>query len=530
MTLFSAVCSAVQYAHQHLVIHRDLKPTNILVTADGTVKLLDFGIAKLLRTEAEGTTLYLTHTSIHLMTPEYASPEQARHETITTATDVYSLGVVLYELLTGHRPYHMKSRVLHEVIRIICEEEPTRPSMVISETDQLRQDHLSGHLRITPEMVSSVREGNPIRLRRRLVGDLDNILLLALRKQPTERYSSVEQFADDIRRHLEGLPVMAQQSTLWYRSLKFVHRHRGGVATAAAVFLLLVCGIGVTLWQAEVAQIQRQQAEMRARQLRSLAITMLTQIDDAVKRLPGNAPVRGLIIAESSKALKALAEKTDQPFGLAHYLTSRDIDERRGPQVPNGWFAAGFAPDLYEISVDRSVFHGGGASGYIAALHSEPGDWATLMQRIRADNYRGHRVRFSGFIKSEAASAAHLWMRVDAIGGIRAFDGMQYRPIIGTTEWQKYVVVLDVPMDSDVIFFGLLFVGPRGKAWMDDLELEIVSNDVPTTERVHIVPDETLKAPSHATNLGFEMGYRARARAAHSGGEGILWPKSIADQ
>ncbi len=224
LMLFENVCAAVQYAHQNLIVHRDLKPSNILVTENGTVKLLDFGIAKILRTHEEDT-VYLTHTGIHVMTPEYASPEQIKGEAITTATDVYALGVVLYELLTGHRPYRIKSRLLHEVARIICEEEPTRPSTVISQVEEV-EDTGKTRITITPEGVSQVREGKPNRLKRRLSGDLDAIVLMALRKEPHKRYSSVEQFRDDIERHMAGRPLLAQRGALLYQATKFIRRNR----------------------------------------------------------------------------------------------------------------------------------------------------------------------------------------------------------------------------------------------------------------------------------------------------------------
>ena len=236
LRLFEGVCSAVQHAHRSLVVHRDLKPGNILVTEEGIPKLLDFGIAKLLNPGVAGGG---SHETVVAMTPDYASPEQVRGRAITTATDVYSLGVILYELLTGQRPYRVKSSEHVEVLKAVCEAEPERPSTAVGRTSERHQPD-GTTITTTPEETGRLRHETPQRLRKRLRGDLDAVVLAALQKDPLHRYASVEALARDIQRYLDGKPITARRTSTVYRFRKLAGRHKLGVAAAAAILGLLV--------------------------------------------------------------------------------------------------------------------------------------------------------------------------------------------------------------------------------------------------------------------------------------------------
>jgi non-specific serine/threonine protein kinase/serine/threonine-protein kinase len=278
LEMFRAVCEAVQYAHQNLVIHRDLKPGNILVDANGTPKLLDFGIAKLL-SEGDGDEAPPTQTLAPMMTPEYASPEQVRGEAVTTASDVYSLGVLLYELLTGTRPYAVRTESLEEIVRAVCTVEPPPPS------------------------VSTSARGAELR------GDLDTIILKALRKEPLRRYVSAHELSEDVRRYLEGLPVLARNDTVRYRLGKFVGRHRIGVGAAALVVASLVGGMVMTVRQARIAEANRIRAERRFNEVRGLANFVLFEMHDAIAPLPGSTPARKQLAAKGLEYLDGLASE-----------------------------------------------------------------------------------------------------------------------------------------------------------------------------------------------------------------------------
>jgi serine/threonine protein kinase/tetratricopeptide (TPR) repeat protein len=301
LKLFLTVCSAVQYAHQNFVVHRDIKPQNILVTPEGSVRLLDFGIAKLLDPEAEGPSE--TISVVQMMTPEYASPEQLHNKPVTTASDTYSLGVLLYVMLTGHKPFVFMTRSVQDICDVIRDNEPRRPSEVVA----IEETTTSGRV-VTAEGVAAARATRPDKLIHKLSGDLDTILLMALRREPGRRYTSVEQLAGDIENYLAGRPVAAREDTFSYRASKFMRRHQGAVIAAGFSVFLLIAGTITTSWEAHVATMERERAERRFNDVRRVANSLLFDVHDAIRNLPGSTPARQIIVTKALEFLDHLAQ------------------------------------------------------------------------------------------------------------------------------------------------------------------------------------------------------------------------------
>ena len=376
--LFLSVCSAVQYAHQNLVVHRDIKAGNILVTPEGTPKLLDFGIAKLLHSESVETQTWVEQRA---MTLEYASPEQVRGDPITTASDVYSLGVLLYALLTGRSPYSGGSSPATRQ-KAICEEEPRRPSTVVLAGGDASIPQSTQRTEVSAESRDKARK----RLKRKLAGDLDMIILKALRKEPQRRYVSVEQFSEDIRRHLAGMPVMARNDTLGYRVAKFAGRHATGVAAVAAIVLALVGSTIVSAYYARQATLERARAERRFDEVRKLAQFVLFKLDPAIQA--GATRARKLVIGEALDYLSRLQREAGQDLALQREIMDGYFqvgDVQGNPYHPNLGDTAGAAASYqkgYQIAQ--------------AIYRADPTDTTARRDLARASLYLGDLLAFGG--------------------------------------------------------------------------------------------------------------------------------------
>ncbi len=359
LQLFLRVCDAVKYAHQSLVVHRDLKPSNVLVTHAGDPKLLDFGIAKILSSQVgeEGTDE--TASVIRLMTPDFASPEQVRGQRVTTASDAYSLGVILYELVSGHRPYRIAAGEPAEIHGARFAHDVDPPSTASGRPEKTRGPDGRRSATMTPVEIGARRQATPGKLRRQLRGDLDNVVLKALRPAVADRYATAAELGEDLRRHLEGFPVRARADRRAYRAAKFLRRHQAGVAAATIAVLGLAAGLGVAVREAQVAraalgksllsQARFQRATGRTGQ-RFLTLDLVEQAAALIPRpdVANPALIELRTEAAGALALPDLRITARWPVYVEHYETEIDFTrdlERYVTAVADGGFTIFATPD-----------------------------------------------------------------------------------------------------------------------------------------------------------------------------------------
>jgi eukaryotic-like serine/threonine-protein kinase len=383
LAVFKSVCDAVQFAHQNLVVHRDLKPDNILIAHDGTPRLLDFGTAKLLSPSVDAGRSDFTRQGYQSFTPQYASPEQVLGNPVTTASDTYSLGVLLYLLLTGAFPYELKEFTTAEMVRVICHEPPRRPASAIGSNQ-------------------------------RLDPDLEAIVLKALRKEPRERYLTAEQLAADVQAHLDGRPVSARRGTLQYRARKFARRNRLALAAAGLLAITLSAGIAGVLWQARVANIERRKAEARSADLRQLSTSLLSELDEAIKQLPGSTGAQKLLVTRVLEHLDRMAK--DAKGDRLGQLDLIDAYTRLGNIQGNGYEQnLGNRPDAL-ASIDKAIAIGDGL------VASSPRDQEALRALANAQASRGEILSATTDLAGAVASlqtAAQTYDRLIALPGAK---------------------------------------------------------------------------------------------------------------
>lgn len=502
LDLFRNVCSAVNFAHRNLIVHRDLKPSNILVNDEGLPKLLDFGISKILSAELEDANA-ATVTKLGVMTPGYASPEQLQSKSVTTATDIYSLGVILYELLSGHRPFETKEGDLKEIYNAVLENEPPPPSVLVDtfskefkkKTEAKTELKSLEYLEPAPRLKRSTDPGlvrytvphMPSLSSQSLRGDLDNIALKALRKEPERRYSSAENLAEDIHRHQRGLPVMARPSTFSYRAEKFIKRNRAGVIGGGLVLLAIIAGLIATLWQTSVARAESAKAEKRFNDVRKLANSYLFDVYPQIENLPGSMPARELLVRSALEYLDNLSQEAEDDTELQRELATayQAVGDIQGsPYKPNIGDTKGAIESyekaltiwqkLFEKQPDSLALHADLAEIFkrIGELHSNGGDYEKAGVFLdRALEFREKIVERTGQDFDSRAKLAEL---LRARGLIPFYDGDNKKAIEFYTRAQDITEKLRTEQPENVKIaeqYAYLFVAiGEAQGWDNDSE------------------------------------------------------------
>ncbi len=431
LRLFAVVAQAVRAAHRGLVVHRDLKPSNVLVSKEGGVKLLDFGIAKPLDSETAAGSTALTRAPLRMLTPEYASPEQIRGEPITTATDVYQLGLLLYELAAGRPALAVEGRAPAELERVICEVEPRAPSAALREPVRGGTQEGGATAERAPAQVAAARGTTPEALRKDLAGDLDAIVLTALAKEPMRRYASAGELMEDLARYADGRPVLARRPALGYRAGKFLRRHRLAVAAVGLLVASIAAGVSATAWQAIRARRAAADAETVARYLVELfdlasplrpqgdAVTARELLDRGAQRLDTElvgqpalqARLRAVLgrvyaslgLYEPAAAQLATAVAFHRQDGGDPRELSRVLSNLAGVRISQGAYQDAAALARESLALERRLY---------GEQHEET---ATTLRRLGlALKEMGELTEAEGFVRESVAMRRRLFREPDA--------------------------------------------------------------------------------------------------------------------
>ncbi|MGH8240147.1 MAG: protein kinase domain-containing protein, partial [Steroidobacteraceae bacterium] len=457
LKLFIDICAAVQYAHQNLIIHRDLKPANILVTADGTAKLLDFGIAKLLNHgNGSNTVSELTRMNERLLTPEYASPEQIIGGAVTTASDVYSLGIVLYRLLTGLRPYDLSGAASQlEMERSVCVADPPRPSANVQRA--MQSGPAEGEQAIAA--LALARSISPERLRRRLVGDIDAIVMRALRKESQHRYSSVERLVADIRHYLENEPVQARQGNWVYYTQRFVRRHTTAVI-ASVGFLIFLTAVAVVMSiqrQSIAAALERATHDReRAEIVSQFMLDVFSAADPFINT--GKEPTARFLLDQAASNIQA--DLSQQPEVRARLLEAIGRSYRRMGQPER---AVAYLQD--SLRIQRQLLQKDDAS--LGSIVTEIAIALRNQGRIdESDGYFSEALQISRHSKDQS-SEPHAQLLVD-LGRLEKLRSNPKQALEHLDQALQLMRTLKRPKDPEI--GAILAEMSNIKVWLDDLD------------------------------------------------------------